>query len=76
MLLLEDLIKQTWTEHPDYAEICKAKAKIGAVLKLLNEQKKKTNETIRTSYVYSLIAGLTDTNEVTPLRQCLFFRMF
>jgi hypothetical protein len=75
MLLLEDLIKNTWTEHTDYGDLCKAKAKIGAVLNMMNDQKKKAEEMNMVSYVYSLISGLLDSGVIFVILTNFQFQM-
>eukprot|EP01119_Soliformovum_irregulare_P021238 TRINITY_DN7030_c0_g1_i1.p1 TRINITY_DN7030_c0_g1~~TRINITY_DN7030_c0_g1_i1.p1 ORF type:complete len:772 (-),score=249.29 TRINITY_DN7030_c0_g1_i1:38-2353(-) len=43
-LLLKDLMKHTWAEHPDYDDLCKATAKIADIGQLLNEKKREAED--------------------------------
>mmetsp|Transcript_16864 Transcript_16864/g.23464 ORF Transcript_16864/g.23464 Transcript_16864/m.23464 type:complete len:776 (+) Transcript_16864:183-2510(+) len=57
-LLLNDLVKATWVEHPDYQQLCRARDKIGTIAEFVNEQKRKVENLNKVGEIISSIVNL------------------
>lgn len=56
-LLLKDLVKHTWKDHPDYEKLASALEKIAGVAEYLNEQKRDAEELKNIVSIQSVIRG-------------------
>jgi hypothetical protein len=56
-LLLEDLVKHTWNEHPDYEALVKARTQVAEVGKYLNEKKREAENLQKLMEITEAIIG-------------------
>jgi hypothetical protein len=57
-MLLVDLVKNTPEDHPDYADLCKAKGRISEIATFVNEQKRIVENLNKVGDIIAAITGL------------------
>jgi hypothetical protein len=60
-LLLQELFKNTWDTHPDYADLTRALTKISGVTEYVNNKKKEAESTRKLIEIQHQLIGSPDT---------------
>jgi FYVE/RhoGEF/PH domain-containing protein 5/6 len=56
-LLLNELLKHTWTDHKDYANLKEAAGKIAEIASFINEKKREAENVSRTLEIANKLSG-------------------